>query len=443
MFESRPVVITALGAVSPLGLSFEQTWEGICTGRCGIRPITAFDAEGFDCRIAGQVPEYNIQKSIPKFHRKAAKLMSRDIELAVLAAKDAFDNSGLVTKAAEQKEVTVDPARMAINIGAGLISCDLPELGPAIARSVTQGRFDIRKWGADGITAITPLWLLKYLPNMLACHIGIIHDIRGPSNTITCGEASGQLAIGEAASMLARGSADVALAGGGEAKVNPIVILRQCLLKRTTSKGNNNSESACRPFDMDASGSVFGEGAAMVLLETIEHAQKRGAKIRAQIAGFGSSNSINEQYEHLEKNGKGLRIAIEKAMTEAGIESDQLDLIIPHGTAIPCDDLAEATAIQDALGKHAARIPTLPTKSMLSHTGAASGAMDVAIAAAAMERGFIPAAKNCERKAEGCNLNINKQARHCLIRYALCCSYTFGGQTAALVLKNHQVPVNS
>ena len=431
----RRVVITGVGAVSPLGLGVEQSWEGLCRGDCGIGAITAFDPTGFSCKIAGQVPEFKIQKFVPKSHRKAIKLMSRDIQLAIVAAKEAFESSGLVTKGIDESRTDVEPTRMAINLGAGLISCDLVELAPAVGKSITDGKFDIRKWGKDGLEAVTPLWLLKYLPNMPACHIGIIHDIQGPSNTITCGEASGQLAIGEAFRIISRGSADIALSGGVEAKVNPIVMLRQCLLKRATSMSNDCPEKGCRPFDADAKGSVFGEGAGMVILEDLENAQRRSAKIYAEVVGFGSSNSINANFEHLEPDGKGISIAIEKALADAGIKPEQLDLIVPHGTGILQDDLAEATAIQNVLGQAVDKIAVLPTKSMLSNTGAGSGALDVVIAAMAMGEGKIPAAKNYENIAPGCKLNINRKTQQADIRYALCCSYTFGGQTAAIVLK--------
>jgi len=429
------VVITGYGVISPLGMTSGEMWEGLCSNRCGISTIRAFDPVGFSCKIAGQVPDFKIQQYIPKTSRKAAKLMSRDIELAIVAANEALTNSGLVTKGINPETVQVDPTRMAINLGAGLISCDLVELAPAVAASVTNGKFDIQKWGREGIGLVTPLWMLKYLPNMLACHIGIIHDIQGPSNTITCDEVSGHLAIGEAAQIIARGGSDIALAGGAEAKVNPIVIIRQCLLKRATSENNSDPATACRPFDANAKGSVFGEGSGMVVLENLEKAQERGAKIYAELAGVGESNSLNSAYEHLEQDGKGIQIAIEKAMTDAQIGPEDLDLIIPHGTGIAEDDLAEARAIEAALGKAATKISVWPTKSMLSNTGAASGAIDVIAAVCAMNDGQIPAAKNCDRKADGCNLNIAKQSQKKNIRYALCCSYTHGGQTAAVVLK--------
>ena len=175
--------------------------------------------------------------------------MARDIGMAVAAADMAVRDAGLVTKGIDPENINVDPELVAINLGAGLISCDLVELAPAVAASGTNGKFDIQKWGTDGLNLVTPLWLLKYLPNMLACHIGIIHDIQGPSNTITCAEAAAHIAISEAAQIIARGGAVYALAGGAEAKVNPIIMIRQCLLKRVTSEDNDNPAGACRPFD--------------------------------------------------------------------------------------------------------------------------------------------------------------------------------------------------
>ena len=436
MMNSARVVITGLGAVTPLGLTVGDTWAALSAGKCGIDTITAFDPVGFSCKLAGQVPDYKIRDYVPKAFRKSIKLMSRDIELAIIAADEALTNSGLITKGIDPENINVNPERMSINLGAGLISCDLVELAPAVAASINDGKFDIRKWGKEGLEQVTPLWLLKYLPNMLACHIGIIHDIQGPSNSITCAETSAHLAIAEAAQIIARGASDVALAGGAEAKVNPIVMIRQCLLKRATDQNNDEPASACRPFDADAKGSVFGEAAGIVVLENLENAEKRSAKILAEVVGIGQSNNINPQYEHLEPDGKGIEIAIQKAMADAQIGPEDLDLIIPHGTGIPADDLAEAKAIQTALGEAAIRKSLWPTKSMLSNTGAASGAVDVIAAVCAMTDGKIPPAKNCDRRADGCDLNISDKLQEKKIRYALSCSYTYGGQTAAVVLKN-------
>jgi len=429
------VVITGLGAVSPLGLTAGQTWDALCAGRCGIKRVTAFNPARFTCQLAGEVPEYKIQQFVPKSVRKATKLMSKDIELAVIAAREAVTDSAIVTKAIDEQNINVNPRRMAINLGAGLISCDMVELAPAVAKSVEQGQFSMRKWGKDGLELVTPLWLLKYLPNMLACHVGIIHDIQGPSNSITCAEVSAHIAIAEAAEVIKRGNADIALAGGAEAKVNPVVLMRQCLLNRATTKHNDTPESACRPFDADASGSVFGDGAGIIVLENLDTAGKHGAKIYAELVGTGQSTSINPAYEHIEPDGKAVTIAIEKALEQAEVSPKDIDLIIPHGTGIPEDDLAEARGIAAALGKETSRIPVWPIKSMVSNTGAACGGLDVVAAVCAMRDGRIPAAKNCDKVADGCNLNIVRQEIKTNINCVLCTGYTFGGQTAAIILK--------
>ncbi len=433
--KNRRVAITGLGAVSPLGLTASEMWENICQGKSGIDTIKAFDASELPCSIAGEVPDYKLRSYIPKFHRKAVKLMSRDIELAVIAADEAFKSSGIVTKATDAENVSVDPKRVSINIGAGLISCDLIELAPAIAESINNGEFDIKIWGEKGLPLVTPLWLLKYLPNMLDCHVGILHDIQGPGNSITCGEASSHLSISEACSTITRDAADVAIAGGGEAKVNPIVLTRQCLLGRTTSQ-NENPQEACRPFASDASGCVFGEGAGLVILEELSHAKGRNAQIYAEVVGCGESTSHNLDYKNLDADGKGLQIAIENALEQAQISPEEIDLIIPHATAIPQDDKAESLAIVNALGDCAKTIPTLPTTSMLSNTGAASGGLDIIVAAMAMKNSTIPAAINCEDISTDCELNIVKETISKKIKYALICSYTYGGQTGAIILKN-------
>ncbi len=436
--ESARVVVTGFGAVSPLGLTVDEMWTGLVAGRCGLDRIQAFDPAGLPCELAGEVPDFRIRDYVPKSHRKATKLMCRDIELAVIAALEAVTRSGLITKGIDPEKVNVDPARIGITMGAGMISCDMAELAPAVAVSTTEGAFDIRKWGRDGLEHVTPVWLLKYLPNMLACHIGIIHDIQGPSNSITCAETSAHIAIGEAAQVVARRSSDVALAGGAEAKINPFMMVRQCLLKRALSGYDGPPEMACRPFDSDARGAVFGEGAGILVLENLDHARQRGARIGAEIVGIGQSQSLGALYDRLEPDGQGVRIAIEKALDDAGIAPSDLDLIIPHGTGVPEDDSAEASAIEAALSAAARDVSVWPTKSMLGTTGAASGALDIIAAVQAMSEGVIPAARNFSAPANHGALRISTESQKREIRYALCCSYTHGGQTAAVVIKRFE-----
>lgn len=432
------VVITGTGAATPLGLTCEELWEGLREGRCGIGTIHAFDPAEFSCKLAGEVPEFKMRDYLPKSYRKAGKLMSRDIELSVIAADDAVKNSGLVTKAAEATDVTARPERTAISYGAGLISCDLPEIAPCVKISETDNQFDFHKWGTNGMQTLTPLWLLKYLPNMLPCHVGIIHDIQGPSNTITCGEVAAHIAIAEAFEMIARGDAEVAFGGGCEAKVNPIVMLRQCLLKRSTEIANDAPEKACQPFDKNASGSVFGEAGGMVILEELDFAKSRNAPILAEIVGTASSNNLSPDLVHLEKDGTGLSIAIKAALREASIEPEKIDLIIPCGTGIPQDDLCEATALKTVFENALASIPVWPLKAMISHTGAAAGAIDVIAATLAIKNSTIGPNRYFSSPAIGCELKIENNAISTDIRYALCCGYSFGGQTAAIILKRYE-----
>lgn len=431
----RRVVITGVGAITPLGLTSKQMWDGLMEGKCGLGPILAFDASAFECSIAGEVPEYSIRDFVPKSHRKATKLMSRDIELAVIASHEAVQNSGFITKAHEGQTPTLNPTRTAINYGAELIACDLTEMAQSVKHCVTDGKFDIHKWGEAGLPTLTPLWLLKYLPNMLPCHVAIIHDIQGPSNTITCGDAAGYLAFSEAAEMIQRNNADTAVAGGGGTKVNPIGIVRQSLMKRANCTSNDKPAEACRPFDAKAAGTIFCEAAGTLILEEMQSAKARGAKPLAEAVGWGSSHSLNTDYVHLESNGNAMQIAIETALHQAGITPEQIDLIIPCGSGIACDDLAEAAGIQNALGTAASSIPVWPIKSMLGHAGAAAGAIDLVAAAMAIQQGKCGKAVNFQSPLAGCKLNILQQPLEKKFNYVLCCGYSFGGQCAAVLLK--------
>src|SRR5688572_20433737 len=279
----KRVVITGIGVVSPIGIGTHAFWENLLAGKCGIRRIEQFDPSGFACQIAGEAPAYKIGDYVPKSYRKATKVMARDIELAVIAADDAFKDAGLKSKAYTDAP-TFDSKRFGCNIGAGLISVDLNELTAAMVAARADdnpNRLDLKKWGRDGMGQLTPLWLLKYLPNMLACHVTIVHELKGPSNTITCADASSHLAIGEAFRTIQRGDADLAICGGAETKVVPMNLMRQCLLKRVVENGADPA-SAVRPFDADAAGTAVGEGGGLFILEELGHAKQRSAKIYAE-----------------------------------------------------------------------------------------------------------------------------------------------------------------
>src|SRR4051794_40607898 len=287
----RRVVITGIGIISPLGIGARNHWDNLVAGKVGVRRIATFDPGGFTSQIAGEVGPLKISDYVPKSYRKATKVMARDIELAVVAADDAFKDAGIQSKAYTDQP-TINPHRFGCNIGAGLISVDLNELTSAltVARSAENpNKLDLERWGRDGMSQLTPLWLLKYLPNMLACHVTIVHELKGPSNTITCADASSHLAIGEAFRTIQRGSADLAICGGAETKVVPMSHMRQILLKRCTESHNDSPETAARPFDAEADGTATAEGGGLFILEEYEHAKARGAKIYAELVGFGAS----------------------------------------------------------------------------------------------------------------------------------------------------------
>jgi 3-oxoacyl-[acyl-carrier-protein] synthase II len=432
----RRVVITGLGVVNSLGIGREAYFDALLEGKIGIDRINAFNPEKFPCQIAAEAAPFKVNQYIPKSYRKSNKLMSRDIALAVVAADQAIRDANLMTKGIEPDQPPgFDPTRSGVSIGAGLICCDLVELAGATEYAVENGSFSLKKWGTEGMAALTPLWLLKYLPNMLSCHISIIHDLQGPSNSVTCAEASGQLAIGEAYNMIAHDKADLMIAGGAESKVNPIVLLRQCFLKRTANNSNGNPKGACRPFDQNADGTVVGEGAGIVVLESLEHALNRGAPIYAEVKGFGASCNFSKDFVEPEADGTGIAIAMQKALAAASLAPKDIDLLIPSGTAVPSHDQAEAYALKSCFGEALSDIPVFTTKSQIGNTGAAAAAMDLITTVLAMHEQKIPVSQNSDNVPDSYGLNVNNQrVASAVMKNGATTCYTYGGQTAALVV---------
>ncbi len=435
---NRRSVITGIGLVNALGIGKDACFDAMLNGAIGIKPTVAFSAKDFPCQLAGEAPEVKMNQMVPKSHRKSVKLMSRDIEMAVLAADAAMQDSKLNTRANNPEgPIDIEPTRSGVIIGAGSMCCDLAELSQAVSTSLTDGVFDLKKWGAGGMESLTPLWLLKYLPNMLSCHVSIIYDLQGPSNCITCGESSGLMSIGEAHRQIARGKADIILAGGAESKVNAMCVMRMCLKKFINTSSNDMPEKASRPFDSDSKGMISAEGGAIVVLEDREKATARGAKIYGEITGFASSFNHSLDGCDLfipEVDCEGTRTAIDNALSMAGITAKDLDLVVPHGCGIPAYDKAEAQALETVL-KDALDVPVLATKSRFGLAGAGSSAIDAAIAITAMERGVIPATLNCEKPIDGCKLNFtNKGNVTRTIKHALITSMSMGGQTSAVVI---------
>jgi len=429
------VVVTGIGVTSPIGIGAREFWSNLVAGKVGVRRIAQFNPGGFPSQIGGEVPAFKIGDFVPKSYRKATKVMARDIELAVVAADDAFKDAGIQSKAYTETPA-IDGKRFGCNIGAGLISAELNELTGAMttARSeANSNKLDLHKWGREGMGQLTPLWLLKYLPNMLACHVTIIHGLMGPSNTITCSDASSHLAIGEAFRTIQRGKAELAICGGAESKLNPMGLMRQTLLKRLTDSQNDSPASAVRPFDADASGSAVGEGGGLLILEEFEHAKARGAKIYAELIGFAASQDTYSVTQP-EPSGHSYARAIENALKDAKVAAKDVDLLVPHGLGIPSHDRAELKGLQEALGSDVNRIAIAPIKAQIGNLAAGCG-VDAAAAVLALHHDTIPPAANTKKAIDGAKLNVNPAARDQRINLAVTSVYSLGGQNAALVLR--------
>ena len=429
------VVITGIGVVSPIGIGTKAFWDNLLAGKCGIKRIAQFDPSGLACQIAAEVPAYKIGDYVPKSYRKATKVMARDIELAVIAADDAFKDAGLKSKAyVETPEF--DHTRFGCNIGAGLISAELNELTAAMhAARGGEGsnKLDLHRWGAEGMNQLTPLWLLKYLPNMLACHVTIIHGLMGPSNTITCAEASSHLAIGEAFRTIQRGKADLAICGGAESRINPMGLMRQQLLGRLNESHNDDPDAAVRPFDADASGTAFGEGGGLLILEELEHAKKRGARVYAELLGFAASQDAHSVTEP-DPTGHSYGKAVANALRDAKLAPRDVDVLVPHGLGIAAHDRAELKGLTKALGDDLKRVAVAPIKSQIGMLGVGCGA-DAAAAVMSIHTGTVPPARNTRKPIDGMALNVSPEPREMKVNVAVSSVYSLGGQNAALVFK--------
>ncbi|TWT44857.1 3-oxoacyl-[acyl-carrier-protein] synthase 2 [Phycisphaerae bacterium RAS1] len=444
--SERRVVITGLGPVTPIGVGAEAFWNALIEGKSGVRRLQAFDPSRFDSQIGGEIDGVSGNDYVPKGYRKASKIMARDIVLAVAAAHRAAADAGLRTKCLlERGDVqppsNIDSARFGANIGAGLICADLPELAEALASASPEGKFSIARWGTEGMNNLTPLWLLKFLPNMLACHVTIVHDAQGPSNTITCGEASSHLAIGEAFRAIQRGVADVCICGGAESKDNPMALMRQSLGKRLSTR-NDAPQAACRPFGKDRDGTVISEGGGLVILEELEHARARGVRIYAELVGFGASNDAvaPAQPAAPSPDGRGTLLAARKALKDAGIAAGQLDLVSAFACGLKRHDASEAAALRTLLGDRAATTPTLAIKGGIGNNGAGSGAIDFIATVLAMHNATVPPTVNGELADPGFGLKIvSGKPVDAKVEHALSLAYALiGGQNAALVIRKYR-----
>jgi 3-oxoacyl-[acyl-carrier-protein] synthase II len=421
--SSRRAVLTGIGIISPIGLEPDTFWESLRQGRGGIRRIQSFDASGMPVRIAGEVDGFNAKSYLEKKDRKSLKVMARPIQLAVAAAEKALQD-GRVEKG------KLDPTRFGIEFGASLIASELAELGVAaqLSANCRPLQVDLEKWGEQSLPSMPPLWMLKYLPNMLACHVSILHNAQGPSNTITESNVAGLLALGEAFRIIGRDQADLFLVGGGDSKVNPLSLSRLCLFE-PLSRRNDAPEKASRPFDRNRDGTVLGEGAAVFILEELEHARRRGARIYVELVGFGAAFDRD-------RSGDGLARAAVTALKEAGIHPSEIDHVNAYGASDVDSDVAEARALEQVFRECPSPVPVFAAKSYMGNLGAGSAPAELAASVLALEHGILPRTLNYEEPDPACPVAVScEQSRPIRRPYFLKVSFTDLGQCAALVCR--------
>ena len=440
---SRDVVITGLGAVSGYGVGAAALWDGLLSGKSALRRLTLVEPAGFRSRHGAEVAEFSAKEHVPKHYRKALKVMARDTEMAVVCAKFAVEHAGLKTKALlpedSSESPTYAPARVGCQIGAGLIAAEVPELAAAMAASTDAergragaGGFSYEKWGSGGMENLTPLWLLKYLPNMLACHVTILHDARGPSNTITCAEASGLLSIGESVRVIQRGAADACFSGSCESKLNHMGIQRLEFAGRlaaTPDDAGFDASGVVRPYDAAATGGLLGEGGGILMLEAAESCAARGGRGIARVLGFGAGLSASLEAP----DGEGLRYAIENALEDAGTRADEVDAIAPQGCGAAAVDRAEAEALRAVFGARLKDVPLVTLAPLLGECVAGAGGLASVAAAQMIAHQTLPARIHAGTCPADLRAGASK-ATDARLRRVLVCTGSLGGQCAAVVL---------
>lgn len=433
----RRVVITGTGSVSCFGVGTAPALEALISGASGIAEVTRFDASTFAHPYAAQLPDdFKVRDLVPKTYRKAVKVMARDTEIAVAAAKAAVTDAGLVTgeSGAEEADRTYPSARFGCQIGAGLIAAEVEELAPAFATSMGEdGAFDYDAWGERGMQALTPLWLLKYLPNMLACHVTILHEARGPSNTITNAQASGLLSLGESRSVIERGDADCCMSGSAESKLNPMGLERLRLAEMLGDvPAGTGADDVVRAYAPDATSSAIGEGGGILIVEALETAEQRGATVLAELVGFGAGQSPTRGDE--KARSVGLSNAIRNALCDADLSLEDIDVVFPEASGAPGIDRVEAEALRTVFGDRLPSVPMIAVPRSLGHTQAGSGGLMASIAALALSRQEFPAPLTEHTPATLLGLS-GTPAMPARVRHALVCTGAIGGQNAAIVLR--------
>jgi 3-oxoacyl-[acyl-carrier-protein] synthase II len=419
----RRAVFTSLGVITPIGSSLTAFWQALLNGTPGVTAIPAYTSSELPCHIGGIVTDYDPKKFIPatnKNGRKSLRDMARPVHMGLCAAQLAMDDGG-------PPKGTLDPFRFGVEFGSVMAATELEDFAAAAMKTTTAEpmAIDMAKWGSEGLDVITPTWMLKYLPNMPACHTSIFFDAQGPNNTISCGDVAASLAIGEAYRILQRGLADYFLAGGCDSKVNPLSTARTSMFIPFT-KQNQTPATAVKPFDRDRDGMVYGEGAAVFGLEDADMATKRGAKVYAELAGFASG------CDHA-KSGRVLAGVIRNALRDANITPNEVD----HVNAAACGllglDAFEARGIAEVFGMS---VPVYAIRGQIGNTGPASGAIELAASVLALHHGQLPGTVNHTHTAADCPIHVHTGAPRPITKpYAVKISYTDHGQCAVIIIK--------
>ncbi len=383
------VVITGVGIISPIGIGIAAFAESLRLGRSGVRTLPKFVGTPLPVQFGGVLSDFDLKSLIAQ--RKSLKLMCREAQWGVAAAGLAVADSGIDSG-------NIDPERFGVVYGSEMFYGDLEELAEVYRNCVSETGFDFDRWGERMMSDIFPLWLLRYLPNMPACHISIAHGARGPTNSITLGDVSSMLAIIEAAAIIRRGQADLMIAGGAGSRLHPTPLLYRG--DSNLSHRGQLPEAACRPFDAARDGMVNGEGAGAFVLESRHHAEKRGAVLKARILGEGMSCEplMNGQANR----GRGIRNAIQAALRGSHLSANQIGHVNAHGVSTIPDDIVEAQAIRNCLGD----VPVTAPKSFFGNLGAGTGAVEMAVSVLSLATGEVPPTLNYSQPDPDCPVNV-------------------------------------
>ena len=387
----QEIVVTGAGVVSPIGIGREPFWNSLVEGRSGVRRLDLYDDPALPPPIGGAVVDFDPKQYVRP--RKSLKVMSRDIQLAFAAADLACADASLPAN-------PVAPERLGVVFGAGIIPCDLEELAGAYRACMSDGKFEFSRWGQAMSAELFPLWMLKYLPNMPACHIGIGQDARGPNNTITHGDVSSLSALAEATRVLDRGQADAIIAGGVGARLHPAAWMRSH--GGDLSRRGDAPEAASRPFEAGRDGIVNGEGAGAMLIETRASADTRGATALARVLGCAGVFSPGDGAANGQRLSEAVSRAISTALQDADVSPSEVGFVAAHGLSTVEEDRAEAQAIRAVLGDR----PVTAAKSFFGHLGPAAGSLEAVMCVLALQAGLVPPTLNYECPDPLCPVNV-------------------------------------